>query len=203
MKKNLPKEQNKEKLFTKEDTDNLIIDSGTEELTYTCDTNDSAEIVCAKLPAHENQHEDQIVGNFQIIEEVGRGGMGVVYKAEHVILKTQVAIKFMLKGKPYDRFLSEMEVMSKLNGHPSLPYIIDQGEESGLAWYAMEFIDGVNLKDFIKNQSCNTADILETRLKIFEDIVSAVKYAHSRKIIHGDIKHSNVCLKDNKIKVVD
>lgn len=159
----------------------------------------------SKLAENGNNIPEKI-GNYKVLREVGRGGMGVVYEAirDDGEFSQRVAIKIIKRGMDSDdilrRFRNERQILAELQ-HPNIARLFDGGvTESGSPYYVMEFIEGEAIDTY-----CRERDLpVKEKLGLFRQVCAAVSYAHSQLIVHRDLKPSNMLITpDGSVKLLD
>jgi serine/threonine-protein kinase len=156
-----------------------------------------------------NMETKPTLGRYEIVDELGRGAMGVVYKGEDPKIHRTVAIKTVklsdfdedILDEMKERFFREAESAGLLT-HPNIVTIYDAGEEHDLAYIAMEFLKGEDLEAYTKKDKLLP---LRETLSIVSSVAEALDYAHSKGIVHRDIKPANIMriLETNEVKVTD
>ncbi|HEY1172515.1 MAG TPA: bifunctional serine/threonine protein kinase/MFS transporter [Verrucomicrobiae bacterium] len=173
-------------------------------LNFATETNlsgaDMKDALPPMTPAELAPHFPQL----EILECLGRGGMGVVYKARQKSLNRMVALKLMAPERVQDgkfaaRFEKEAQALAVLN-HPNIVTVHDFGQAGGFYFLLMEFVDGVNLRQLLRSRKLQPAEALA----IVPPICEALQYAHEHGIVHRDIKPENLLLaKDGRVKIAD
>jgi serine/threonine protein kinase len=150
------------------------------------------------------QRIQRLVAGYELREEIGRGGMGVVYKARQFSLGRDVALKMILSGEfatatDYDRFRNEAQSAASLQ-HPNIAQVYEAGEHDGRAYLCMELVEGANLEALLAKAPLTARSAAE----LVETLARAVQYAHEHGVIHRDLKPSNVLMSvDGQPKITD
>jgi len=155
---------------------------------------DAADFFDEPIFAADRSYIGQKIGNYRIVREIGRGGMGVVLlgKREGGEFEQQVAIKVLKRGIDSDeivrRFDQERRILASLN-HSNIAALLDGGTtDAGLPYFVMEFVDGLPLIKFCEQHAASES----VKIRLFREVCSAVSYAHTRLIVHRDLKPSNI-----------
>ena len=140
-----------------------------------------------ELPCH--------IGDYELLEELGRGGMGVVYKARHVSLNRIVALKMLLRGRfastdDQARFRAEAEAIARLD-HPNIVPVYEVGQLEGNIYFSMKYVQGETLQQRLSDRGPMAAD--ETA-SLLAKVSRAVDFAHRRGVLHRDLKPSNIMI---------
>src|ERR1035438_4328065 len=142
------------------------------------------------------------IGRYEIVGERGRGAMGVVYKGFDPTIGRTVAIKTVLTSTTNEdllkRFRREAQAAGVLS-HPNIVTIYDAGEDQGMFYIAMEYVEGQTLEQLISGGPM----AVEMVTTIIEDVGSALDHAHAREIVHRDIKPANIMITKGRAKVMD
>jgi serine/threonine-protein kinase len=150
--------------------------------------------------------EGQRIGNYQVVKEIGRGGMGAVYLAHRADdeYQKQVAIKLVRAALPNSevlrRFRSERQILANLD-HPNIATLLDGGTtNSNTPYVVMEYVEGIPIDEYCDRNSLSIDD----RLRLFRRVCAAVQYAHQNLVVHRDIKPSNILVTtDGEPKLLD
>ncbi|MGN6520162.1 MAG: DUF3856 domain-containing protein [Dokdonella sp.] len=149
---------------------------------------------------------DTLLGPFRLVERIGRGGMGVVYRGvrEGADFVHEVALKLVRRGFDFDdiraRFLRERRILARLS-HPNLARFIDGGvAPDGRPWFALEFVRGAPITRW-----CDARRLgVRARVRLFLDVCAAVQYAHAQLVVHRDLKPANVLVDDDgRVRLLD
>jgi serine/threonine-protein kinase len=147
-------------------------------------------------------------GRYQIVGELGRGSMGVVYQGFDPIIGRTVAIKTMLpqglSPQEFEQYKARFQREARAAGilaHPNIITVYDFGEDNGVLYLAMEFLEGKSLEKIVQEQ---TVLPIETTLPIYDQVCSALDHAHRSKVVHRDVKPANIMILQNGlVKVTD
>src|SRR4051794_15524255 len=143
------------------------------------------------------------VGKYRLVDQIGRGAMGEVFRAHDSVLDRYVALKIIEAGgdeEKRQRFRREAQSAARLT-HPNIVVVHDFGEDSGRFFMAMELLDGHDLKIAIKDKQFSD---LRSKLQVMEQVCDAVGHAHSMNIVHRDLKPANIFLMPSgQVKILD
>ena len=173
-------------------------------LNFDSRTMPEGEEASSGLPPLSPEEMAENFTQFEILECLGRGGMGVVYRARQKTLDRMVAIKVLAGEWQGDvdfaeRFEREAKTLAQMS-HPNIVTVHDFGETNGLYFIVMEFVDGVNLRDLLKEGKMESGQALA----IVPTICEALEYAHGKGIVHRDIKPENILLdREGRVKIAD
>ncbi len=146
------------------------------------------------------------IGGYKIVREIGVGGMGIVFEAVRQTddFSQIVALKILRKGMDSDamlrRFRSERQILATLE-HPNIAHLIDGGKTAeGVPFFALEFVKGLSIDEFCEDRNLN----INQRLRLFLQVCNAVSFAHSRLVVHRDLKPNNILVTaDGTVKLLD
>src|SRR5688572_4506144 len=158
----------------------------------------------ARVLARDEIRNGTEIGDYSVIREIGRGGMGAVYLAERTGFHQQVALKIIKRGMDTDeiirRFVRERDVLASLN-HRNIAHLLDGGHTTdGLPFIAMEYVEGETITAFCDQRRL----AIEDRIELFRKVCEAIAYAHHNLVVHRDIKPSNILVgADGEPKLLD
>ncbi len=145
------------------------------------------------------------IGKYRVVDRIGRGGMGMIFKAHDPILDRQVALKVIspeveVTDELRTRFFREAQACAKLN-HPNIVTVFDMGEDEGRLFIVMELLEGDELRRLIAQRAALS---LEEKLSVMLQVCSGLHYAHQKGIVHRDMKPGNIfVLKNGQAKILD
>ena len=160
----------------------------------------------AELRTDPRRMEGRHLGPYEILREIGRGGMGTVYLArrDDGLFQQQVAIKVVTPesagGEIIQRFEQEREILASLE-HPNIARIYDGGStEEGWPYFVMEYVEGKPIDEWCEERKLNVSE----RVRLFRSVCAAVHYAHQHRVVHRDLKPSNILVTaDGTVKLLD
>jgi tetratricopeptide (TPR) repeat protein/tRNA A-37 threonylcarbamoyl transferase component Bud32 len=155
----------------------------------------------SRRPPRLGRSRGEIIGRYILLSELGRGGMGVVWAAHDPELDRRVALKLLTRGASSERLLREAQALARLT-HPNVVAVYDAGELSGEVWLAMELVDGVTLKTWLKRHPRAPAwhDVLTLLIPAGEGVAAA----HHAGLVHRDLKPDNIMIgADGRARVMD
>lgn len=184
-----------------------LLKAGIKSGTVKIDQNAAAANPEKTPPAPSVSEVARLFPQLEIIECLGRGGMGAVYKARQPQLDRFVAVKLLLRRKEdgsideafAERFAREARALARLN-HPSIVTVYDYGKAGGYPYLILEYVDGVTLRQLMAHDKLSP----EQALAIVPKICEALEFAHSQGIVHRDIKPENILIdKQGRVKIAD
>jgi serine/threonine protein kinase len=188
------------------DSEARTVAAGDDYRFITTPRSEDITIALSSAPLFDDEMIGRQIGAYKIEREVGRGGMGAVYLAsradEH--FQTRVAIKLVKRGMGSDfvirRFLGERQILAYLN-HPNIARLLDGGAtEDGSPYFVMEYIEGLPITHYCDLHRLTTTE----RLKLFQQVCSAIQYAHQNLVVHRDIKPGNILVTvTGEVKLLD
>ena len=143
-------------------------------------------------------------GDYELVEEIARGGMGIVYKARQISLNRMVAVKMILAGRlankaDVQRFRAEAETAARLQ-HPNIVAIHEVGEQNGQPFFSMDYVEGKSLAEIARNEPLPP----KRAAKYLQIMAEAIQCAHSKGVLHRDLKPSNILIDhDNHLHITD
>ena len=190
-----------ERLLTADGADQALVDRSLEEVALPLLAAEATE-----TPRPEALDAGTPVGRYRLLDLIGRGGMGSVYRAERAdgAYERQVALKLVRTERLGDeaerRFRRERQILARLQ-HPSIATLLDGGvTDEGRPYLVMELIEGTSLTDHAQNGGLGVAD----RLRLMQQVIEAVDYAHRNLIVHRDLKPSNILVTESgAVKLLD
>jgi tetratricopeptide (TPR) repeat protein len=137
-------------------------------------------------------NESRVIGSYRLLDRIGQGGMGEVYRAvREADFETQVAVKLVKLGMDTDhvlqQFCRERQILATLD-HPNIARLLDGGAVDGRPYLVMDYVEGVPITEYARQHELS----IEARLRLFRAVCSAVEYAHQRLIVHRDLKPANI-----------
>src|SRR4051794_28499622 len=142
------------------------------------------------------------VAGYRVDDVLGRGGMGVVYRAEHLHLGRPVALKLLLPGLVGDfreRFIRESRMAASLS-HPNIVTVYDAGDADGLLWIAMQLVGGTDLRQVLRDEGRRDPEEI---VSIVSQVASALDTAHAGGLVHRDVKPANILLDGGRAYLTD
>ncbi|WP_345685296.1 serine/threonine-protein kinase [Novipirellula caenicola] len=142
------------------------------------------------------------IGDYELIEEIGRGGMGVVFRARQISLDREVAVKMILRGRlasdtDMQRFLAEASATAKLD-HPSIVPVYEVGDVDGRPFFSMKYIDGITLAERVADGPMPQREAAQ----LVATVARAIQFAHDAGVLHRDIKPSNILLPRDGVPMI-